>query len=225
MKKNKTMRFASGLLVAVLLTTCAISGTFAKYITSANGSDSARVAKWGVGIAVTADVFSDAYKDETVTYQDDEQVSTITVQASSEGTKVVAPGTRGNLAAVTLSGTPEVDVAITYDATVTLDGWMVSGTPYCPIKFTVGSTDYTYESTGSATVAEFAETVSNAINAYSTTYHTNTDLSTVSAAPAISWEWVYSSSSENDVKDTALGNATTAPTIAINMTVTATQVD
>ena len=46
MKKNKMMRIASALLVAVILTTCAISGTFAKYVTSTPGSDSARVAKF-----------------------------------------------------------------------------------------------------------------------------------------------------------------------------------
>ena len=47
MKKNKAMRMASALLVLTLLTTCVISSTFAKYTTSANGTDSARVAKWG----------------------------------------------------------------------------------------------------------------------------------------------------------------------------------
>ena len=50
MKKNRMMRVASALLVAVLLTTCAISGTFAKYVTTESGSDFARVAKWGVNV-------------------------------------------------------------------------------------------------------------------------------------------------------------------------------
>lgn len=50
MKKNKIMRIASVLLVAVILTTCAISGTFAKYVTSGSGSDTARVAKFGVTV-------------------------------------------------------------------------------------------------------------------------------------------------------------------------------
>ena len=50
MKKNKTMRLASGLLVAVLLTTCAISGTFAKYVSDATNSDTARVAKWSIEV-------------------------------------------------------------------------------------------------------------------------------------------------------------------------------
>ena len=47
MRKNKFMRAASGLLVAVLLTTCVISGTFAKYTSTSTGTDSARVARWG----------------------------------------------------------------------------------------------------------------------------------------------------------------------------------
>ena len=45
MKKNRMMRVASALLVAVLLTTCAISGTFAKYITAEDATDSAAQAK------------------------------------------------------------------------------------------------------------------------------------------------------------------------------------
>ena len=47
MKKNTMMRLASVLLIAVLMSTCAISGTFAKYVTSDSSSDSARVARWG----------------------------------------------------------------------------------------------------------------------------------------------------------------------------------
>ena len=43
MKKNKMMRLASFLLIAVLLTTSVISGTFAKYVTTDAQWDSARV--------------------------------------------------------------------------------------------------------------------------------------------------------------------------------------
>ena len=63
MKKNKMMRIASVLLVAVILTTCAISGTFAKYVSSADSSDSARVAYWGFNPATMniTDLFANAY--------------------------------------------------------------------------------------------------------------------------------------------------------------------
>ena len=47
MKKNRMMRLASVLMVAVMMTTCTISGTFAKYVTSVESQDSARVAYWG----------------------------------------------------------------------------------------------------------------------------------------------------------------------------------
>ena len=63
MKKNVMMRVASVLLVAVLLTTCAISGTFAKYTTGDAGHDTARVAKWGVTITANGTTFAEAYND------------------------------------------------------------------------------------------------------------------------------------------------------------------
>ena len=62
MKKNKMMRIASVLLVAVLISTCAISGTFAKYVTRAEGTDTARVAKWGILLTVEGSAFADKYE-------------------------------------------------------------------------------------------------------------------------------------------------------------------
>ena len=52
MKKNMMMRLSIFLVLGILLTTCVISGTFAKYTTSNNGSDSAKVAAWGLTIDV-----------------------------------------------------------------------------------------------------------------------------------------------------------------------------
>lgn len=84
MKKNMMMRIASVLLVAVLLSTCAISGTFAKYTTSANGSDSARVAYWGWGLDTEMNLsglFLDTYGTTDVD--------------SADGADVIAPGAAG----------------------------------------------------------------------------------------------------------------------------------
>ena len=47
MKKSKTMRAASFLLVLTLMTSCFVGSTFAKYTTTATGTDTARVARWG----------------------------------------------------------------------------------------------------------------------------------------------------------------------------------
>lgn len=47
MKKSKTMRAAAILLVLVLITSCFVGSTFAKYISTAKASSQARVAYWG----------------------------------------------------------------------------------------------------------------------------------------------------------------------------------
>ena len=47
LKNNRTMRAAVLLLALVLITSCFVGGTFAKYVTSGDAADLARVAKWG----------------------------------------------------------------------------------------------------------------------------------------------------------------------------------
>lgn len=113
MRKNKMMRLASSLLVAVLLTTCVISGTFAKYVTSDSAKDTARVAKWGALITVSGSLFDDSYKNTI------DSVETVTVEAfnktgTADGDKVVAPGTSGGTLTFGLSGKPEVASKLTY---------------------------------------------------------------------------------------------------------------
>lgn len=111
MKKNKMMRIASILMVATLITTCAISGTFAKYVTKASGEDKARVAKWGIVLDISgSSVFADKYAATDAKYLEAGGVNSVV--SSVEGEKVVAPGTNakeanGQLVAH-VKGTPEV---------------------------------------------------------------------------------------------------------------------
>ena len=105
MKKNKMMRIAAVLLVVTLISTCAISGTFAKYVTKAEGEDSARVAKWGIVLTLDpGEAFATEY--ETT---DTEGYEGLAVKAED---KVVAPGTdseeAGGDIVATVKGTPEV---------------------------------------------------------------------------------------------------------------------
>ena len=116
MKKNTMMRIASFLLIAVLLSTSAISGTYAKYVTAHDGGDQARVAKWGVTVLVDGTLFSDSYKNNPTTYNATETGKDITVQAESSGINVVAPGTQNDTGmSITLTGTPEVDVKVDFN--------------------------------------------------------------------------------------------------------------
>lgn len=112
MKKNVLMRAASGLLVATMLTTCAISGTFAKYVTQDNGGDVARVAKWGVVVQVEGDLYGQKYLNDanTVTLNSDNTVGVDGKQIADQ-LNVVAPGTNSSdhKFAFGINGTPEVD--------------------------------------------------------------------------------------------------------------------
>ena len=223
MKKNKILRLASVMLMLCLITTCAISGTFAKYTTSGTAGDTARVAKWGVEVDVTA---QDALFE--VKYENEEVIGTTAVGdgwsvVASED--VIAPGTTGELD-VSLTGSPEVAVKVTYSATLELgENWMVDGDFYCPIVFNVGGTEIKQDATNN-TATKLEDAVKAAIDAYTKSYAAGTDLSAAAdVAPSISWTWDIDSDS---AKDTKLGNAAaagSAPEISLSVTATVTQID
>lgn len=87
MKGSKLPKLAALLLVLTLVTTCFVSGTFAKYVSEGEGEDAARVAKWGVKVEIAGDGFKTTYgKDEVNANVDGPTV------VSSTTEKVVAPG-------------------------------------------------------------------------------------------------------------------------------------
>ena len=227
MKKNKMMRIASVLLVAVLLTTCAISGTFAKYITEKESTDTARVAKFGVDLAVTVDgAFATEYDaDTTATDKLGVAIAKTVVASSTDSDNLVAPGTNGDLmASATIEGTPEVAVNVKQEATLVLTNWAVEGTYYCPLVITVDGTkfygmDYT-------SAAEFIAAVEAALDS-DVNYEPNTDLT---ESHSVTWEWAFEGTDgkQTDVKDTALGDyAAETGDIEISFTykITVTQID
>ena len=234
LKNNRTMRAAVFLLALVLITSCFVGGTFAKYVTSGDAADHARVAKWGVTVTAhgTGDVFAKEY--DAVAGQDN------TVIAGGEY-KVIAPGTKKeNATLVTLSGQPEVAVNVTYSAEhFSLTGNWASddaGTFYCPLIITVGDTVIKCAEKTSADDVKTA--VKTAVAACSATYGPNTDLSAAAVANEglkISWEWPFEGTAnpgQTDEKDTYLGNQATKtatpeilPSIYIPVTATVTQID
>ena len=225
MKKNKMMRIASVLLVAVILTTCAISGTYAKYVTSADNNDSARVAKFGVKVTATASTFAKEY-----TTDDGNVVNTIAKSVVSTE-DVVAPGTSGNMAAFTITGTPEVAVRVAFTGTLELgDQWVDSDSHYyCPIEITVGDTPF--KGTAYASADLFEAAVNEKIATYSKNYAAGTNLNGIGGdAPVITWSWPFEVAeiAVNDKKDTYLGDRAAegnAATISLSVTATVTQVD
>ncbi|MBQ4054995.1 MAG: hypothetical protein IJD17_04715 [Clostridia bacterium] len=233
MKKNTMMRVASALLVAVLLTTCAISGTFAKYVTSADATDSARVAKFGVEVTANGSTFAEAYD------SNNNEVATVVSSSwdlaiDDSEDNVVAPGTKGDMVSMVLKGKPEVDVKVSYVADIEIsDNWVedVEGDNdpdfYFPIIVTINGAAYSAEGTGCATADAFEAYLEAKIAEYSKEYNANTDLATVGAdALDISWEWPFEAG--NDKEDTWLGDqaaADNAATFSIAVTTTVTQID
>lgn len=219
MKKNWTMRVGVALVALTLITSCFVGGTFAKYTTAGTGTDSARVAKFGVTVTATGNMFADKYDNP-------DDSATVVGQG---GEKVVAPGTRGNMVSMTLRGEPEVDVKVTYEATVDLnDHWEdAAGNFYFPLDISVNKQEV--DLSGATSKKDVISAVASAINNYSKTYEAGKDLSTVGAdSLAISWEWDFEGNGNDDVKDTYLGDQASkgkAGEITIGVKTTVTQVD
>jgi len=213
MKKNKMMRAASALLVAVLLTTCVISGTYAKYTTTATGSDSARVAKWGFESNGTIEI-------ATLFDHGDAAVK------SSNTDKVIAPGTEHEVEFsfvydATSNGiaAPEVDytfvVDVTTEGTTTnLDAndnfhWTLDGTPYDTLALLEGAIEELALDTDGDTTYKAGTLPAAFTNA--TTKH------------SIGWVWDFDD--ETDTLDTQMGNADVLENVKITITITATQLN
>ena len=234
MKKNAMLKIAAILMVAVLLTTCAISSTFAKYVSTDKDSDSARVAKWGIVVDVeAAGAFAGSYGDK--------------VQVGATDVKdLVAPGTKNdNAVSVTISSDMvEVDAAVVVTpgededgnelSFVDLEGWTIGtgNTFYCPLVIKVditGKETATFQQTESLNSAAALE---GAINTYSAENFGADDFDIQAGAAfsktlTIGWSWAYGEVTTeadgyvngNDVNDTLLGNSAVDHTIAFNVDV------
>ena len=235
-KKNWTLRAAVLMFALVLITSCFVGGTFAKYVTSGSGTDSARVAKFGVTVTASGDLFAKEYAtdDQTV-------VGTIAKSVISTD-KVVAPGTEsnGDFVAATVTGTPEVAVRVSYKldtATLQLENWKDGdGQFYCPLVFKVKTPDGNTVISGMEfqTAEAMKAALVNAVAAYTKDYAPGTDLSGKAAETlTISWEWPFETGADgdkpaNNVKDTFLGDeaaAGRAATVSLTLATTVTQID
>lgn len=235
-KTGKTMRVAGLLLALVLVTSCFVGGTFAKYVTGNYGEDNARVAKFGVTVQGTSDMFDPTYK------TDDTSVTTIanSVAALNGTDNLVAPGTKKeDCLTASVTGTPEVAVDVKYVAAMNLTGkWQSDdeGTFYCPLIIKVNGVEI--KGINYTSKDQFVEAVQNEISKHSAQYAPNTNLTDeTNDKLAISWEWPFeqgannTEKAQNDVKDTYLGNLAAnaaendMPEIHLGLALTVTQID
>lgn len=255
MKKNKILRLASVMLMLCLITTCAISGTFAKYTTSGSGSETARVAKWGVTFATVPGDLSTSY---ATTDTDHSADITTSVKADAD---VVAPGTSGKLFGFQTSGSPEVAFITTFSldetaTTLIFTNKKVVGNAaetitdgYYPVVFTVKLNDNVISSDAN-TEAELKTALEKCQYRYDVgtgKYWTSVDGGTnwvegTTTVPqvSVSWNWAFEGGAIDDAADTTIGNlmagdSTTtglitsssdySTSMTIVITATATQID
>ncbi len=191
MRKSNKIVFgiASVLLSATMLTTSAISTTFAKYVTRTDDfSDSARVAKWGGEI-------------EEIT-------------ASKTAVKM-KPGEQGELVRIKTKGVPEVAHLVDLDAVLNIDSGyrkINKGEDYFPILITVGVEGSALNVNGKTTTnhyKHFYMTMTSSKGNKITTVDAlieeikkcaaGTEFSNISVAPGenkplefyVNWQWFY----------------------------------
>ncbi len=237
MKKVKTLRLASVLLVLVLLTTSIIGGTFAKYVTKASSGDSARVAYWGFQSTNNLDLtglFSSQYIDTKVDANG-------TVK-SADGDDVIAPGTSGS--AKFAFAYAEIGEEAVVDTTA-----QAVNAPEVKYSFTVGVEGTCADDIKNNTNIQWKlddgtwgtwDAMVNAIKALSgdasgTKEYEAGNLpaafTTADNEHTISWQWLFPTTgtpeeiAAQNEKDTALGNKATLDTCSITITITAEQID
>lgn len=193
-EKSKNGKRIALILLALLLIAAIAFGayTYSKYISSANGTGSASVAKWGFTITASnvndtddTNVFGQYYG--TSGTEQDGKDNAVIAGASSE---VVAPGAKGSFT-FTVGGTAEVRAKISAtvttnkDVSLTLTKSGSDSVVYNPIKFTLndGSTDVVTDGT-MADVKEYLEGES-----FTKTINAGTELT--SKTYTLSWEWIF----------------------------------
>ena len=213
MKNDRITRFAILILALTMITLMIVSGTFAKYTSSATGSDTATVAKWsikvgsgdGIEIAgssstVSFDLFS-TIKDEDGGSEADVagKASGTAVGSTSATAKIIAPGTSGSFDIIVKN---ESEVNATYSIA------FESNNTSIPIEF---STDGT---TWKSTLSE-ANVTNAAIN-----------MNSAAQTRTVYWRWAYDVSAARDTADTNLGVAaqTSPASVTLSATISATQV-
>jgi len=230
-KKNWTLRIMSLVLMFTLVSTCLLSGTLAKYVTTGTGTDTARVAKWGVEITAGSGLFAIEYA------IDDSNYNTIITNSvtSSNADEVVAPGTSGVAASFSITGTPEVAslTTVTVDRGASeLNNWEdEAGNAYEPIVWTLKRNGAIVSKPGTDT-GTFADLLDN-LDSIANAYAPNVDLAAVTAVDdmyVITWDWAFEDSTDptRDVNDTFLGNEAAegrAATITLVYDIAVTQID
>lgn len=236
MRKNKMMRIASVLLVAVLLSTSVISGTFAKYTTSSTGSDTARVAYWGWDAPATIDIdmFDANYENNAVLSSGEVDGFTNVIAPGTSKTTTFAFGYTNYNKNNGVIGAPEVAYQFTVNPTIEgdYDSLDENENFYWTLKKGENGQVETF-----GEVADLLARVKrlSGDDSGTKTYAAGqlpTAFTSADEVYYIGWVWAFETETdaEQDADDTKLGNALTnndgvLENVTFSITITATQVE
>lgn len=214
MKKNKLMRVACALLVVTLLSTCVISGTFAKYVAQGSARNTVQVAKWSIEYKGEKDTAATqlAVNGSTPTVSFD-LFSTVLDSDGSSETDVaqgkIAPGTKGAFK-FTVENKSEVTAKVSFAVTETKGN--------IPLTFKVnGATGTSLKKLMESEAATSRLDMPGAEGASKKVY-------------TVEWEWPFErEDGAKDSEDTSLGIAadkdTTVPKYDVTLDIIVEQVD
>ena len=196
-RSSMMVRLVAVLAVTMMFTMCFVGGTFAKYTSSATGTDSATVAKWSFKVGETDIATTNTFAFDLFNTIKDSNGTADENDMSPVNGSIIAPGTSGKFNIV-IKNDSQVTAQYAIDYTVT-------NTNNIPVKFSVdGGTTWT---------DDLADVTASA----ATTLAVGSAEQTVT----VQWKWVFDG---DDGIDTNLGKEGTA-TLQVQAAVTATQVD
>lgn len=211
------------LMMAVIITSYSVSGTYAKYVSEIDLADEARVAKWEIGLETdamkTLDLFQVSY--EYVKNGGNTVVALPNVDTTTDN--VVAPGTRGQYT-FALTGTIETNYRINVTATGSNTVKTIyEGNEYDPIKFYVSEQDnLNIDDVDAADLLTFDELLTSLNALYSGTADKVYAPGEVNVPSyTIYWKWDFAGADTIDKADTTLGEEIAADTTShkINLSI------
>ena len=203
---NKMLKLTSFVLLVTMIALTLVSGTYAKYTSSASGTDSAVVAKWDIKAGVSGGETSITGSNATVAFNLFDTINDTgnTAAETDVATGKIAPGTAGSFE---MSIKNDSEVTARYGINYTVTGNNV------PIEFSTDGGSNWVTSLSNVTASDSTKIAMNS-----------------SATVTVMWRWAFTGAgsanyteSQTDATDTALGLST--PTVTVAATLTVEQVD
>jgi len=200
---NSNIKKLSSIVMVLTLATCsAISGTFAKYTSSTSGSSTATAAKWSVKINGN-DIAQSGNESMTFDlFKTVNELGTTTAETNVASGKI-APGTTGQVT-INIQNKSEVNSNYTIDLAEKNEGSI-------PLQYSIDGTHWADDITDLKTSLSAVSLAQNKIS-----------------TQIIYWRWNFDEGThgtQTNASDSAIGAASTLPTVTVTTTITAVQVN